>query len=152
MRVGSDFAVGPRSHVVQFYGCEEDLTRGVGRYLADAINSGGVAMVVATPAHRQAFEEHLAGLGIDVAAARRAGTYATVDAEDAVQQFVVGGRVDAARFGRVIGRLVRDAVASGRPGMPLSRPPSFLFRRRRFALRQFQVGGVRFSRVCHEVT
>jgi hypothetical protein len=87
----------------------------VGQYLAGAVNSGSVAIVVATPAHTQAFEQHLAGAGVDVAAARRAGTYITVDADDAVRQFVVGGRVDAARFDQVIGRLVRKAVASGRP-------------------------------------
>jgi MEDS: MEthanogen/methylotroph, DcmR Sensory domain len=115
VRVGSDSAIGPRSHVVQFYGREEELTRGVGEYLAEAINGGSVALVVATPAHRQAFEQWLAASGVDAAAARRAGTYLTVDADDAVRRFVVGGQVDAARFDQVIGRLVRDAVASGRP-------------------------------------
>jgi hypothetical protein len=115
VRVGSDFAVGPRSHVVQIYGCEEELTRGVAQYLADAISGGGVAVVVAAPAHRQAFEERMARLGVDVPAARRGGSYITVGADDALGRFVVGGRVDAARFDQVIGRLLRDAVASGRP-------------------------------------
>jgi hypothetical protein len=101
--------------VVQFYSGEEELTRGVGQYLAEAVNGGCVAIVVATPAHCQAFEERLATLGVDVAAASQAGTYIAVDAEDAVQRFVVGDRVDTARFDQVIGRLVRDAVATGRP-------------------------------------
>lgn len=115
MLVGPDFAIGPRSHVVQFYGREEELTRGVGEYLAQAINGGSVAVVAATLAHRQAFEERLAEAGVDVAAAQRAGSYVAVDADEVVRRFVVAGRVDPAQFDQVIGRLVRGAVASGRP-------------------------------------
>ena len=96
-------------HVVQFYGHEEELADRVAGYLLGALQHDGVAVVIATAAHRRAFEARLTRAGVDVAAAARAGTYWTLDAGDAVRTLTAGGHLDRGAFDRVIGRLIADA-------------------------------------------
>ena len=102
-------------HVVQFYGHEEELADRVAGYLLGALQHGGVAVVIATAAHRRAFEARLTRAGVDVAAAARAGTYWTLDAGDAVRTLTAGGQLDRGAFDRVIGRLIADAGQGERP-------------------------------------
>ena len=102
-------------HVVQFYGHEEELADRVAGYLLGALQHGGVAVVIATAAHRRAFEARLTRAGVDVAAAARAGTYWTLDAGDAVRTLTAGGQLDRGVFDRVIGRLIADAGHGERP-------------------------------------
>jgi hypothetical protein len=102
-------------HVVQFYGHEEELADRVAGYLLGALQHDGVAVVIATAAHRRAFEGRLTRAGVDLAAAARAGTYRTRDAADAVRALTAGGQLDRGAFGRVIGRLIADAGQGGRP-------------------------------------
>src|SRR5580693_531883 len=102
-------------HVVQFYGHEEELADRVAGYLLGALQHGGVAVVIATAAHRRAFEARLTRAGVDVAAAARAGTYWTLDAGDAVRTLTAGGQLDRGVFDRVIGRLIADAGQGERP-------------------------------------
>ena len=102
-------------HVVQFYGHEEELADRVAGYLLGALQHGGVAVVIATAAHRRAFETRLTRAGVDVAAAARAGTYRTLDAGDAVRTLTAGGQLDRDAFDRLIGRLIADAGQGERP-------------------------------------
>ena len=102
-------------HVVQFYGHEEELADRVAGYLLGALQHDGVAVVIATAAHRRAFEARLTRAGVDVAAAARAGTYWTLDAGDAVRTLTAGGQLDRGAFDRVIGRLIADAGQGERP-------------------------------------
>jgi hypothetical protein len=102
-------------HVVQFYGHEEELADRVAGYLLGALQHDGVAVVIATAAHRRAFEGRLTRAGVDLAAAARAGTYRTLDAGDAVRALTTGGQLDRGAFDRVIGRLIADAGQGGRP-------------------------------------
>jgi hypothetical protein len=104
-----------RGHVVQFYAREWELTAGVGEYLADALDAGGAVVVVATPAHRLAFESYLAGAGADVAAARVDGRYQAIDAAALLRRFTGAGRVDAASFEAEVGQVIRAAGAAGQP-------------------------------------
>lgn len=107
-------AVATRDHVVQFYAHDDELIATVGFHLADAIRAGDVAVIVATDAHRRAFEAAMVMLGVDVAAARRDGVLVTADAEDTLAAFLHDGRPDAERFGAVVGELIRGAAATGR--------------------------------------
>jgi hypothetical protein len=102
-------------HVVQFYGHEEELADRVAGYLLGALQHDGVAVVIATAAHRRAFEARLTRAGVDVAAAARAGTYWTLDAGEAVRTLTAGGQLDRGAFDRVIGRLIADAGQGERP-------------------------------------
>ncbi len=49
-------------------------------YLLGALDSGGVAIVIATPEHRREFEARLGRAGVDLAAARDDGSYLALDA------------------------------------------------------------------------
>ena len=83
-------------HVVQFYGHEEELADRVAGYLLGALQDDGVAVVIATVAHRRSFERRLTRAGVDLAAAARAGTYRTLDAGDAVRALTTGGQIGRA--------------------------------------------------------
>ena len=102
-------------HVVQFYGHEEELADRVTGYLLGALQHDGVAVVIATAAHRRAFEGRLTRAGVDLAEAARAGTYRTLDAGDTVRALTTGGQLDRGAFDRVIGRLIADAGQGARP-------------------------------------
>ena len=102
-------------HVVQFYAQDQELAAGAGQYLADALAEGCVVVVVATPAHRQAFESYLAGADADVAGARADGRYRPIDAAALLHRFAVAGEVDAASFEAEVGHVLRAAGAAGRP-------------------------------------
>jgi hypothetical protein len=96
-------------HIVQFYGHEEELADRVAGYLLGAMQHDGVAVVIATAAHRRAFEGRLTRAGVNLAAAARAGTYRTMDAGETVRALMTGGQLDRGAFDRVIGRLIADA-------------------------------------------
>jgi hypothetical protein len=102
-------------HVVQFYGHDEELAESVAGYLLGALTSGAVAIVIATAAHRSAFEARLRRAGVDLAAAVASGAYLALDAEETVREFMAGDRLDKAGFRRVIGGLIEGAGEGGRP-------------------------------------
>jgi MEDS: MEthanogen/methylotroph, DcmR Sensory domain len=107
--------VGPRGHVVQFYDDDGELTERVGGYLREAVLDGGVAVVIATAAHRAAFEARLADAGVDVAAAVERGAYLGFDAQEMLSGFMIDGQPDSAGFEAVVGSLIAGAVRSGAP-------------------------------------
>ena len=102
-------------HVVQFYAHEEELADRVAGYLLEALRGEGVAVVIATPAHRRAFEARLAQAGTDPAATARDGTYLALDASDTIHALMTGGRLDRDAFDRVVGGLIRRAGQESRP-------------------------------------
>jgi hypothetical protein len=104
-----------RGHVVQFYARDWELAAGAGQYLAEALAGGSAVVVVATPAHRRAFESYLTGVDADIAAARADGRYQAIDAAALLHRFAVAGQVDAASFEAEVGHVIRAAGAAGRP-------------------------------------
>ena len=102
-------------HVVQFYGHDEELTERVTGYLLEALRGEGVAIVIATPEHRREFQTRLTRAGVDLAAARDSGAYLALDARETLRQFMAADRLDGAAFGRVIGGLIAQVGAAGRP-------------------------------------
>jgi anti-sigma regulatory factor (Ser/Thr protein kinase) len=122
-----DIAVGAHDHVVRFYERESELSETVGRYLIDGARADEVAIVVATEAHRRAFEAELAAAGIDPAESRRAGTLVCLDAAAMMDRFITEGRIDRDAFHRVIGAVVRQASQSGRPARVFGEMVSLLW-------------------------
>lgn len=102
-------------HIVQFYERDADLLARAGGYLIDAVRDGAVTVVIATEAHRDAFEARLRDAAVDVAAARDQGTLVWLDAAATLARFMRDGRVDRNAFSDVVGDVVRAAAASGRP-------------------------------------
>jgi anti-sigma regulatory factor (Ser/Thr protein kinase) len=106
---------GAIDHAVHFYEEDSDLASTVRSYLVSAIQGGEVALVIATPDHRRIFEQAMTEAGIDVPAAQRAGGYVALDAAGTMSAFMEHGRIDGGSFGAVIGPIIRDAIATGRP-------------------------------------
>jgi len=106
---------GRDDHLALFYRDEQELTERVSEYLLPAVQDGGVAIVVATPAHRRSFEGHLAGLGVDVAGARARGFYLAHDASETMRGFMVADWPDPGGFWRAISPLLRQAAKAGPP-------------------------------------
>jgi hypothetical protein len=107
-------------HVVQFYGHDAQLAERVSGYLLGALEDGGVAIVIAMPEHRGEFEARLKQAGADLAGARDDGTYLTLDAAGILRELMGDASpdrqtLDSAAFDRVIGTLIRQAAADGRP-------------------------------------
>jgi anti-sigma regulatory factor (Ser/Thr protein kinase) len=116
MTRGSTLAsVGHGGHAVHFYGTDDQLAVSVSAYLAEGIQAGGAAIVVATAPHREAFEAALAEAGVDVARERDAGRLLVAGAAETLGRFLGGDGLDRARFESVISRLVQRAGAGGRP-------------------------------------
>jgi len=117
-----DYVPAPHDHVVQFYRHDRELAEGVGDFLAEAIQGGGVAVVIATEAHRRLFTARLVEAGIDAARLAEAGltpageggTLVLLDADEAMQALLIDGRLAPHRFDKLIGKLIREAVAGGR--------------------------------------
>ena len=105
----------PHDHIVQFYASDAELFDQVGGHLREAIHSGAVTIVLASPAHARGFEARLAASGVDIDAAVAAGAYLVLDARETLQRFLIDGRPDARLFDQVVGELVRAAAATGRP-------------------------------------
>jgi anti-sigma regulatory factor (Ser/Thr protein kinase) len=99
-------------HVVQFYERDADLFARAGDYLRDAVRAGGIAIVIATEAHRDAFEARLRESG---AGANDDGTLVWLDAAATLARFTRDGRVDRDAFFDAVGGVVRAAAATGRP-------------------------------------
>jgi hypothetical protein len=100
-------------HLVEFYEDEASLAGAVTRFLAPATAELGTALVVATPAHRAAFERALAASGVDVVGTVAAGRYLTFDAAELLSTFMVDGAPDEAAFRREVGGLVERLTAGG---------------------------------------
>jgi anti-sigma regulatory factor (Ser/Thr protein kinase) len=105
---------GALGHVVQFYAATEELTAGVGAFLSDGLLTGGAVIVVATAAHRAAFAHALRSRGVDVNAARAAGTLIEQDAHDLLGQFTRTDGLDQLAFEKAVEDLVAAPLGQGR--------------------------------------
>ena len=99
-------------HVVHFYDHEETLALAVADFLGAGLSAGGKALVVATPQHRTAFARVLEAAGVDVEAARDAGQYVELDAQELLAQFTVGGGIDQVQFHQTIPPVI-DGLRDG---------------------------------------
>jgi hypothetical protein len=108
-------AAGPRGHTVQFYGGDDELLHSAGGYLSEALDTGSAVIVVAPAAQRMAFGTRLAARDSRFAATRPRGGLLALDAAQTMSRFLIDDRPDPAAFERVIGHLVRQAGATGRP-------------------------------------
>jgi len=104
-----------RAHVVAVYDDDDDLTRAVVSFVAEALDNGGTAIVVATPAHRAAFAAALDARGYPRSRLERAGRYQALDAAETLASFLRGGRFNARAFTRVARALIAPAVRAGGP-------------------------------------
>ncbi len=110
-----DIGIGMGDHVVHFYEHEADLARSVGGYLRDAIDAAAVSIVIATEAHRRAFRAELDTTDVDSGKTGREGALIMLDAAETMVGFMPDGRVERGAFRDVVGAILRQAGASGKP-------------------------------------
>jgi signal transduction histidine kinase len=108
-------ALGPLSgddhsgHSVQFYAEDSYLLDDVSRFIGTALGAGDAALVIATKVHREGLEYRLQSRGLDTLKAALRGRFIVRDAASTLEQFMVEGFPDAARFAKVIGPLLLAA-------------------------------------------
>jgi anti-sigma regulatory factor (Ser/Thr protein kinase) len=110
---GNDNAVAtsPREHLMRLYDRDDELVAELAGAVLEALTRGEAFVCVATEEHRQALEAMLAGRGIDLVAAG----YRGIDAAELLQRFMADGHPDPVRFEQVVGALLDEAGAAGRP-------------------------------------
>jgi anti-sigma regulatory factor (Ser/Thr protein kinase) len=99
-------------HAVHYYDDEARFIDLVSGYLADGLQAGEHAAVIATSPHRHALEEALESR-IDVKAACESGSLTMHDAALTLNLFMKDGQPDGRRFEASVKRLLADA--DGRP-------------------------------------
>jgi anti-sigma regulatory factor (Ser/Thr protein kinase) len=105
-----DIASRASEHLVQLYDREADLVVSVGAFLLQGLQAGEVAVVIATGAHRGAFEDYLVAAGFDVAGAVGSGSLVLLDAAATLSRFVATGSVVPEQFRSVIGGVLRQGT------------------------------------------
>lgn len=105
-----------REHAVQFYENEDELVEAAVPYLAAGLDAGEAVLVIATAAHRLAFEQRLADLGCGVAEALAAGTYLAADATEILRYVRPDPEAEprAEEFDATVGMLTRRQLRTGR--------------------------------------
>jgi excisionase family DNA binding protein len=102
-------------HIAQFYESDAFLLDALRTFIGPALRDGEVGLVVATEGHRTALEARLQADGLDLAGTQASGCYVALDAAEILSRIMLDGQPDADRFESVIGGLVAQLAASGRP-------------------------------------
>jgi hypothetical protein len=114
---GAQHSTGSRpirpDHLVTFYESSSFLAASVRGFLLEGLTRGETILIVATPAHRDAFAAALEDAGHDVARSRREGHYIELDAPSTLAELVVDGQLTGARFEQVVARRVAELASSG---------------------------------------
>ena len=108
-------STGTTGHSVLAYASEAELAAVVAGELRACLDRDAVALVLATAQRRKAFHDGLTSLGVDAAAAVASGDLRMIDAEQTLRRLLVDGRPDTRLFDTVIGGIVAESRASGRP-------------------------------------
>lgn len=103
-----------REHAVELYDTDEFLAATVGAFVGRSLIEDDATIVVATEAHRRAFETTLESSAVDVVAAVSASRYLSFDAGGFLGLFMVKGMPDAKRFRAAVGPVIDWATAGGR--------------------------------------
>src|ERR1700722_8084737 len=102
-------------HIVGVYHHDDELITAIATFLTGAIAENGVAIVIATPSHRDAVRAALVARGHAVDELTRAGRYIALDASDTLAAFMESDQPDAAKFASLMGGVLEDAAGGGGP-------------------------------------
>lgn len=106
---------GGPAHSVKFYDADTELLPELTAFIAGGLRSGGRAVVIATPEHRQALVPALAGAGVGLDEAAAEGRLWLADAAEMIDELLVDGELDPQRFDAAVGGLIREAGEGGTP-------------------------------------
>jgi hypothetical protein len=93
-------------HFVQVYKDEAFLLEAVAEYAGTGLRRGEGVVIIATPSHRAAFVQQLAGDGVDAEEALQRGQLLLLDADETLARFTLGGMPEWQGFHALIGDLI----------------------------------------------
>ena len=102
-------------HFVQIYEREATLLTSLTEYVADGLWRGERVVVIATDPHRRELESRLRECGLDLASSIINRTLILHRAEETLPRIDLSREINARAFDEIIGGIVRQAAASGRP-------------------------------------
>jgi CheY-like chemotaxis protein len=113
--VSSDIAPGSTAkdqsrHEVLFYSQEAVFLKNGARFLREALESDGAAVLIVTAAHGQSLVQSLESEGCDVNRAIQQGRYTLLDVGEFLSNVVVNGVPNIKRLSRVLGDVVKSAL------------------------------------------
>jgi MEDS: MEthanogen/methylotroph, DcmR Sensory domain len=101
-------------HFVQIYEAEEVFMDILASFVSEALKKDHVAVVIATPAHRQELNERLMESGHDLAALRLQDQLISLDAEEMIRKFMANGWADDELFFQLVADILARATKNGR--------------------------------------
>jgi len=107
-----------RRHEVLFYSDDAVLLDGFARFIADALNAGNAAIVLATKAHQDSLLQRLKARGVDTDVVLQQGTYVPLDVADALSKAMVDGLLDSVRYLGDLGGLIEAAAKAAKSQQP----------------------------------
>ena len=97
-------------HLVQFYEDDAFLIDGISEYIGSAIAAGDVGIVIATRPHLFSVEKKLGQRGLLQHNQTGGVRYISIEANQMLPLFMVGGMPNEMRFTEVIGSIIADAA------------------------------------------
>jgi hypothetical protein len=93
-------------HFVQLYKDEAFLCEALAEYAGTGLRLGEAVVVIATPSHRAAFVQQLAGNGVAAEEALQRGQLLLLDADETLARFTPGGMPEWQSFHTLIGGVI----------------------------------------------
>ena len=100
-------------HAVCFYEDSPSLARTVARFIGEGLAAGQAAVMVATASHAASIRDRLTADAAGSQARIEPGEVLFLDADEALNQFMVDNRPDAERFEDTINPIVDKAAGRG---------------------------------------
>jgi hypothetical protein len=101
-------------HFVQIYEADGAFMDTLAGFISGGLTTDQAAVVIATRGHRQELDKRLMALGIDVDAARAKDQLISLDAEETLATFMVGGWPDSDLFKTAVTGILGRATRAGR--------------------------------------
>ena len=109
-RAGGPTLPGVRGHDVQLYSTDVHLTATVADFLAAGVRMGQPVVVIATEAHRRAFQEELRARGLDMDALMSDRDGIWLDARTTLSAFMEGRLPDREMFMATVGNVFEQVL------------------------------------------
>jgi MEDS: MEthanogen/methylotroph, DcmR Sensory domain len=106
--------IAPSEHIAQFYEHDGVLLDSLVGFIGGGLKAGESAIVIATAEHLKALEERLQASSVDVATAQSQDQYITLEAEEALDRFMVKQWPDDRLFGDFVNGLITRARTNSR--------------------------------------
>ena len=97
-------------HEAVFYSNDSQLLDHLSPFIANALNTGNGAVVIATSEHREGLARSLKASGVDVAAVLAQGRYIAVDAAELLSTCMVKGMIEPDSFLQGCSQLISQAA------------------------------------------